>query len=116
MTDLVPEKKNRLWQPGQSGNPAGRPKGAKNKITLMKQALEGELRTQLAPDMADILAKAIMLAKEGSEPMIRLLLDKTLPSTKAQDDEEGGKERIQIMIGRLPERKEDVIINGDKVD
>ena len=25
--------KNRLWQPGQSGNPAGRPKGTRNKLS-----------------------------------------------------------------------------------
>ena len=28
------------WKKGQSGNPAGKPKGAKNKLTLVKEAAE----------------------------------------------------------------------------
>lgn len=31
--------KEHLWKPGQSGNPNGRPKGAKGKATLIKQRL-----------------------------------------------------------------------------
>jgi hypothetical protein len=92
------------FQKGISGNPAGRPKGSKNKITLMKLALEGELRTQMKPHMAQILAVAIQKAKEGDQGMIKLLLDKTLPTTKASDDEAPAKEKVQIFIDRLPDR------------
>lgn len=28
------------WQPGQSGNPAGRPKGSRNRATVMRELLE----------------------------------------------------------------------------
>jgi hypothetical protein len=94
---------------GVSGNPNGRPKGSKNKITLMKLALEGDLRTQMRPHMADILAMAIMKAKEGDPAMIKLLLDKTLPTTKAADDEAPAKERVQVFIGALPERGEKAV-------
>lgn len=90
---------------GVSGNPAGRPKGSKNKITLMKLALEGELRAQLSPHMADILTQAIQKAKQGDPAMIKLLLDKTVPTTKAADDEAPAKERVQVFIGQLPERE-----------
>lgn len=98
-----PPMKHR-FQKGVSGNPAGRPKGSKNKITLMKLALEGELRTQMKPHMAEILAVAIQKAKEGDQGMIKLLLDKTLPTTKAADDEAPAKEKVQIFIDRLPDR------------
>lgn len=112
--DLRTQPKAHLWKPGQSGNPDGRPKGSKNKITLIKQALEGELRIQLGPHMADVLTRAIDMAKEGNEAMIKLLLDKTLPTTKSDDSEsnEGGK--IQIMIGKLPDRAEDVVVESTK--
>lgn len=117
MDNLPAKTRTHLWKKGQSGNPAGRPKGAKNKITMLKQALEGELRVQLGPEMATILGIAIQKAKEGNEAMIKLLLDKTLPTTKAGEDDDGGKERIQIMIGRLPDRKDEgVVINGDTID
>ncbi len=100
---LAPRTGSRFVK-GQSGNPNGRPRGSKNKITLMKLALEGELRTQLKPDMAEILAVAIMKAKGGNESMIKLLLDKTLPTTKAAEDEAPAKEKVQIFIDRLPDR------------
>jgi DNA-directed RNA polymerase specialized sigma subunit len=94
---------------GQSGNPNGRPKGSKNKITLMKLALEGELRVQMKPHMAEILAAAIQKAKDGDPAMIKLLLDKTLPTTRAAEDDAPAKERVQVVIQALPERTKPVI-------
>lgn len=103
-TDVTPVRK-RGFVKGVSGNPNGRPKGSKNKITLMKLALEGELRTQMKPHMAQILSVAIQKAKDGDQSMIKLLLDKTLPTTKAADDEAPAKEKVQIFIDRLPDRE-----------
>lgn len=104
-----------LWKKGQSGNPAGRPLGSKNKITMMRQALEGELRTQLGPQMAEVLAKAIELAKAGDGQMIKLLVDKVLPTSKTEDTEGDQAPKVQIMIGKLPERKEDISVNGEGI-
>lgn len=104
------------FQPGKSGNPAGRPKNSKNKVTLMKLALEGELRAQLGPDMAAIVAKAVQMAKAGDAQMIKLLIDKTVPTTKASDEDAQEKEKIQIFIGKMPDRKDDTVINGEKID
>lgn len=109
--DIKPAPKAHLWQKGQSGNPNGRPLGSKNKITLIRQALEGELMIQLGPAMAEVMSKAIELAKGGSESMIKLLVDKTLTSRKA-DDNEDASPKVQIMIGKMPDRKEDIVING----
>lgn len=103
--------RNHLFKAGQSGNPAGRPKGAKNKITLMKIALEGELREHLRHSGAEIMEVAIKLAKQGDTSMIKLLIDKMVPTSKASD-EEPQKEKIQINIGRL-EENERPVINGE---
>jgi len=78
------------WKPGESGNPAGRPKGSKNKTTLMKQAIEGELVEELQKDVKDVLAKAVSLAKQGNEQMIKLIIDKFIPNARAEG-EEGSK-------------------------
>lgn len=79
----------------------------------MKLALEGELRAQLKPHMANILTQAISKALEGDPAMIKLLLDKTLPTTKAGDDEAPAKEKVQIFIDRLPDRdKKPATIEG----
>lgn len=85
---------------GKSGNPAGRPKGSKNQITIMKIALEGNLRKKLEHDAQDILQKAIDMAKAGDGQMIKLLVDKMIPTSRSVDDEPT-RERVQVFIDRL---------------
>lgn len=105
--------RNYGFKKGASGNPAGRPKGSKNRITLMKLALEGELRSSLKSHAQDILDVAIQLAKSGDTSMLKLLIDKMIPTSKALEDEVPGKERINIAISRLPQ--ESVLVNGERV-
>jgi len=61
-----------LFEPGQSGNPNGRPPGSRNKTTV---AIE-----QLLEDAAETIArKAIELAKSGDTALIRLCLNRLSP-------------------------------------
>lgn len=112
MTDNLP-KKSRGFQKGVSGNPAGRPKNTKNAITLARLSLEGELRKQMSFDMRAVLHKAIEMAKAGDAMMIKLLLDKSISSPRSTDDEGAGREKIQIIINKLPELK---TVNAQVID
>jgi hypothetical protein len=69
------KQRGRPFQPGQSGNPAGKPKGARHKATLLAQALlEGE---------AEALArKAVDLALAGDTVALRLCLERLVPPIK----------------------------------
>ena len=63
------------FEPGQSGNPAGRPKGVRSGTALAMEALlEGEADA--------ITRKAIELAKAGDTAMIRLCMDRLCPPRK----------------------------------
>lgn len=63
------------WLPGVSGNPKGRPKGAKNHATRMILALlEGEAEM--------ITRTAIEAAKSGDMVAVRLILDRLVPVAK----------------------------------
>ena len=66
------KQRGRQFQPGQSGNPAGKPVGARHKVTrAIEELLEGE---------ADALTrKAIELALAGDGPALRLCLDRLAP-------------------------------------
>ena len=73
--DKTGEKQSGKFQPGESGNPAGRPKGSLNKTTLaMQELMEGEAE--------HITRKAIELAKAGDIAAIRLVLERLLPARK----------------------------------
>lgn len=59
----------RPFPKGQSGNPAGRPKGSKNKATLAVQALlDGEAEA--------LTRKAVELAMQGNALALKLCLDR----------------------------------------
>ena len=68
-------QRGKPFEPGKSGNPAGKPKGSRNQITLAIEALldgEGEALTK----------KAIELAKTGDMQALRLCLDRLVPPRK----------------------------------
>jgi hypothetical protein len=63
------------FKPGQSGNPSGKPKGTRNKVTLALEALlDGEAEA--------LTKKAIELAKGGDLVALRLCMDRLLPPRK----------------------------------
>ena len=86
---------------GVSGNPAGRPKGRKNEITLLKQELEHSLRTRAAPEVGKVLDKAVELALEGHPGMIKLLLELHM-SKGSTDDKAKAADRVAIQINSAP--------------
>src|SRR5262245_13002944 len=63
------------FQPGQNGNPAGKPKGTRNKTTLaVESLLDGEAET--------LTRKAIELAKKGELAALRVCVDRIVPPRK----------------------------------
>lgn len=65
------------FKPGQSGNPAGKPKGARNRATLAVEALlEGEAEA--------LSRKAIDLALAGDTVALRLCLERIAPVRKGR--------------------------------
>jgi hypothetical protein len=68
-------KQDTRFQPGQSGNPEGRPKGSRNRATLaLESLLDGEAEA--------LTRKAIELALGGDMTALRLCLDRILPARK----------------------------------
>jgi hypothetical protein len=71
----VRKQRGRPFPKGQSGNPAGKPKGARNRATLAAEALlEGEAEA--------LTRKAIDLALAGDVTALRLCLERLLPPRK----------------------------------
>ena len=63
------------FQPGKSGNPAGRPAGSRDKATLAIEALlDGEAEA--------LTRKAVAMALEGDTVALRLCMDRICPPRK----------------------------------
>lgn len=68
-------KQGGQFEPGHSGNPAGKPRGARHKTTLAIEALlEGEHEK--------LTRKAIEMALAGDGPALRLCLDRLAPARR----------------------------------
>ena len=79
------------FQPGRSGNPGGKVRGTRHRVTLAAEALlEGEAEA--------LTRKAIELAKTGDTVALRLCLDRILPARKA-----GRAIRLNLPALRTPD-------------
>jgi hypothetical protein len=73
--DAPPRARNAPWQKGQSGNPAGKPKGTRHKATLAMEALlDGEVES--------LTRKAVEMALKGDTTVLRLCLDRIAPARR----------------------------------
>jgi len=63
------------FQKGESGNPAGRPRGSRNRTTILMQSV-------LEADGEALARKAIDLAKGGDLTALRMCMDRLVPARK----------------------------------
>jgi hypothetical protein len=77
MTETTVRKQNKSWQfqPGQSGNPKGRPQGCRHRATVAAEAL-------LDGEAEGLTRKAIELALAGDTTALRLCIERILPARK----------------------------------
>ena len=76
--DLGQQLMSRVGRPfkkGQSGNPAGKPKGARNATTRAMELLLDE-------EAEEVTRRAIEMAKSGDGVALRLVMDRILPARK----------------------------------
>ncbi len=66
------------FEPGQSGNPSGRPPGIRDSRVAMRELL--------VPHAAALVAKAVELALSGDSAALRICIDRLIPAAKARDD------------------------------
>lgn len=86
------------FRPGQSGNPAGRPKGIVDSRHRLRAALE--------PHADELLKQAIEIAKAGDGQMLQFLLGRALPAIKP----ESAPVRVELPAdGSLADRAEAVV-------
>jgi hypothetical protein len=77
MTEKTAQNQTWQFQKGQSGNPSGKPKGARNKTTLLAEKL-------MQDDAAQIVQAVLDAAKGGDMTAARLVLERIAPVRKGR--------------------------------
>jgi|TARA_B100001964_G_scaffold172701_1_gene190165 hypothetical protein len=75
--NAAPKQRGKPFEKGRSGNPKGKPPGARNKASLM-------LDHMLREDAAEVLTAVLEKAKAGDIQAARLLLDRLMPVRKGR--------------------------------
>lgn len=70
------QRPDHLWKPGQSGNPAGKPKGARHFSTLIKEAITKVAEDTGTSDDKEIVKALVMKAKQGDLKAVDMVLDR----------------------------------------
>jgi hypothetical protein len=80
------------FQKGESGNPAGRPKGVADRRHLV--------RDLLLPDAHGLVSKAVELALQGDPVMLKACLDKLIPNARPNTEVQFSSEASVASSGR----------------
>ena len=68
-----------------NGISAGRPKGAKNKTTLVKEAIKGGWDDLMMTKALQVFNKTVDMALDGDTQCIKMIMDRAVPVSKAVD-------------------------------
>jgi hypothetical protein len=77
MTDNAAPRHSGQWKKGQSGNPAGMPKGTRHRATMLAE--------KLMEDDAENIVRAVIAAAKGGDPTaMRLCVERLVPLRKGR--------------------------------
>lgn len=71
------KQRGKPFERGRSGNPSGRPSGAKSKATLFEEAVSKKAATE-------VIERVVAAALTGDMAACRLILDRVAPARKGQ--------------------------------
>jgi hypothetical protein len=110
-------RENGRFVKGVSGNPRGRPLGAKNRIVRMKQDMEEAIRTHMHPGEIQKIVQAMVLeAQGGNVAAAKLILDKVMSNANISEDSEAADNRIVIKIENYTPGSREKVVEGEIID
>ncbi len=104
---IVPKKK------------AGRPKGSKNKSTILAEIVKAQFDTCLIEKFPEVLERTLELADKGNPTALKILWDRLMPAKKVLQGQinEGLQSGVQITINAIPGPEgSGVTIEGEQIN
>jgi hypothetical protein len=77
MTDNAAPRHSGQWKKGQSGNPAGMPRGTRHRATMLAEKL-------MEDDAENIVRAVVSAAKAGDPTAMRLCIERLIPVRKGR--------------------------------
>lgn len=99
---------------GHSGNKSGRPKGSKNKVTVLKLAAEEAFRDRNQHAIDAVLDEILQSALDGDKSARKLVWDACISKANVSEDKAAGQ-RQQITVHRMQVVKNDKEPTNDEV-
>jgi len=97
---------------GVSGNPLGRPKGSKNKITVLKLVAEEAFRERNENAIDAVLDQILMSALEGDPTARKLVWDACMSKAQVTEDKTAGQKQLitvhRMEVNKTPAPESDV--------
>jgi hypothetical protein len=106
---------NGQFKKGESGNPAGRPLGSKNKVTIMQTALQEGWLEGNRDKIEEVLNSVVEDALQGDNAARKMIWEANIakPSLK---EEAGDKEQApQILIKHMEVKKQGDIVDVEPI-
>ena len=97
---------------GVSGNPKGRPKGSKNRITLLKMQTEEAWRDRNMERLDVVLDLILQDALDGDKAARKMIFDAVISKANVPDDKSAGQKQ-QITVHRMEVNKGSTGSNND---
>lgn len=76
----------------------GRPKGSKNKLTLLREVVLAKAENMVLDDWTDVVQTTLNMAKAGDSTCLKILWDRVIPSKRAIDSSKDGIDKMNITI------------------
>jgi len=103
-----------------SVRPTGRPKGAKGKLTLLREAVLAKAENMVLSDWEEVVQTTLDMAKGGDTTCLKILWDRVIPSKRAVDPNaiDAGKRDIVINISGLEVKKvmDESVVDAEYVE
>lgn len=91
---------------GVSGNPSGRPKGSKNRITVLKMQTEEAWRERNTNKLDVLLDLILQDAMDGDKGARKMIFDALVSKANIQEDKAAGQKQT-ITVHRMTVNKSD---------
>jgi len=101
------------WVEGASGNPKGRPKGSKNKITLLKMATEQAWRERNQNRLDTVLDMILQDALDGVPAARKMIFEAIVSKANVQEDKAAGQKQ-EITVHKMVVNKGEDDVNQEE--